>query len=114
MLMRRVLDPSAKLPESLLFMTCIHAIEDQGPIKGKGLIVARFRDKVTIAITADEGVDDQEIDGWSLDRIKPFIFYIFRNGWLVALCHYNGGEILGDFDFEDFLIDAIKAGKVAA
>lgn len=102
-----------KATESLLFMTCIHAIEGQGPIKGKGLIVARFRDKVTIAITADEGVDCQEVDGWTLDNIKPFIFYIFRNGWLVALCHYNGGEILGDFDFEDFLIAAIKEGCVA-
>lgn len=95
---------------SELFSVCAEAFSDSAPLKGKGLLIKHFNEKVTVAITTDETVK-QNIDGWDLE-IWPFTFYIIKNGWLVGLISYDHGNVAQIGCTEDSLIEIIKRGSV--
>jgi hypothetical protein len=95
---------------SELFSVCAEAFSDSAPLKGKGLLIRHFNEKVTVAITADEPVK-QKIDGWDLE-IFPFTFYILKDGWLVGLINYGSGNVAHIGCTEDSLIEIIKKGAI--
>ena len=86
-----------KIPE-LYAILAEHFLE-YAPLKEKGLVSKQIGD-YTVKITADGKTKDE--DGW---EIEPFKFYIFKNGWLVAIVSPNGGELLLN---EDDLIETFK------
>jgi len=86
-----------KIPE-LYAILAEHFLE-YAPLKGKGLVSKQIGD-YTVKTTADGKTKDE--DGW---EIEPYKFYIFKNGWLVAIVSPNGGEVLVS---EDDLIETFK------
>jgi hypothetical protein len=90
---------------SELYVTCADAFEDQAPLKGKGLLVKEFPEKVVVAVTADEPVEF-ELEGLMGCTIEPFYFYIWKNGWLATILAPDGGPIMGR-GMEDELIRII-------
>ncbi|MCW3128573.1 MAG: hypothetical protein N2V75_00480 [Methanophagales archaeon] len=88
-----------KVPK--LFSLLAEHFMEYAPLTGKGLVSKQIGEYI-VKTTADGKTKDE--DGW---EIEPYRFYIFKNGWLVAIVSPNGGETLLN---EDDLIETFKAG----
>jgi len=87
-----------KIPE--LFAVLAEHFMEYAPLTGKGLVSKQIGEYI-VKTTADGKTKDE--DGW---EIEPYKFYIFKNGWLVAIVSPNGGALLVS---EDDLIETFKA-----